>query len=215
MSFPSPGSPGTAVRLQPGTKIGQFYIWKYAGIADDGSWLLYDKDNNIIPASEKTQADKRYIGNAIPKLELSLDNQFTYKNFDLDVFFRSWLKYDVYCMMDMYYGLPNTVDQNILRSQYEKNKNITGEKELCDYFLEDGSFLKLDAVSMGYTIPFKSSKAFIKSLHFTLTGRNLFCLTGYSGLDPEVDVTGLTPGFEGLYVYPRTRTYTLGIQVNF
>jgi TonB-linked SusC/RagA family outer membrane protein len=215
MSFPSPGSPGTAVRLQPGTKIGQFYIWKYAGIAEDGSWLLYDKDNNVIPASEKTQADKRYIGNAIPKLELSLDNQFTYKNFDLDIFFRSWLKYDVYCMMDMYYGLPNTVDQNMLRSQYEKNKNITGEKELCDYFLEDGSFLKLDAVSMGYTLPFKSSKAFIKSLHFTLTGRNLFCLTGYSGLDPEVDVTGLTPGFEGLYVYPRTRTYTLGIQVNF
>ena len=50
---------------------------------------------------------------------------------------------------------------------------------------------------------------------WSLTGRNLFCLTGYTGLDPEINSTGLTPGFEGLYMYPRTRVFTLGASVQF
>jgi hypothetical protein len=52
-------------------------------------------------------------------------------------------------------------------------------------------------------------------MRISLSGRNLFTLTGYSGLDPEINTTGLTPGFEGLYMYPRTRIYTLGVQLNF
>ena len=212
VSFPSPGSPGTAVRLQPDQEIGQFFIWKYAGIDDDGNWLLYDNDENVIKASEKSIADKRYIGNSIPKLVLSWDNTLTWKNFDLSVFFRSWLGHDVFNMTEMYYGLPNVVNKNVLKHAFQKNINIKGEKELCDYFLEDGSFLKLDALTLGYTLKFKKG---IDSVRVSLTGRNLFCLTGYSGLDPEINSTGLTPGFEGLYMYPRTRVFTLGATVQF
>lgn len=211
-SFPSPGSPGTAVRLAPGQKIGQFFIWKYAGIDEDGNWLLYDKDNNIIPASEKTIDDKRYIGNSTPDLELSWDNSITWKNFDFNVFFRSWIGHDIFNMTQMYYGIQNVTGKNILTSALTTNGHIVGEKELCDYFLEDGTFLKLESLSVGYTIKFKKH---IDSLRLTLSGRNLFTLTGYSGLDPEINTTGLTPGFEGLYMYPRTRVYTLGVQLNF
>ena len=212
VSFPSPGSPGTAVRLEPGKEIGQFFLWKYAGIDDDGNWLLYDNDDNVIKASEKSIEDKRYIGSAIPKLVMSWDNSFTWKNFDLSVFFRSWIGHDVFNMTEMYYGLPNVVNKNVLKDAFVKNAHIKGEKELCDYFLEDGSFLKLDAVTMGYTL---KCKKYVDSIHLTLTGRNLFCLTGYTGLDPEINSTGLTPGFEGLYMYPRTRVFTLGASVQF
>lgn len=115
-------------------------------------------------------------------------------------------------MTEMYYGLPNVVNKNVLKDAFEKNAHIKGEKELCDYFLEDGTFLKLDALTLGYTIKFKK---FVDSIHLSLTGRNLFCLTGYSGLDPEINSTGLTPGFEGLYMYPRTRVFTFGASVQF
>ena len=212
VSFPSPGSPGTAVRLEPGGEIGRFFIWKYAGIDEDGNWLLYDNDDNVIKASEKTIEDKRYIGSSIPKLVLSWDNTVTWKGFDLSLFFRSWIGHNVFNMTEMYYGLPNVVNKNMLKDAFTKNAHIKGEKELCDYFLEDGSFLKLDAVTLGYTIKIKR---FVDSIHLSLTGRNLFCLTGYTGLDPEINSTGLTPGFEGLYMYPRTRVFTFGVSVQF
>ena len=212
VSFPSPGSPGTAVRLEPGQRVGQFYIWKYAGIDEDGNWLLYDKDDNIIPAAEKKQEDKRYIGNALPDLVLSWDNTVTWKNFDFNMFFRSWIGHDVFNMTEMYYGLPNAINKNVLRSAYTRNAHIVQEKELCDYFIEDGTFLKLDAISAGYTLELGRM---VRSIRFSLSGRNLLCLTGYRGIDPEVNTTGLTPGFEGLYLYPDTRVYTLGLQVNF
>ena len=211
-SFPSPGSPGTAVRLAPGQEIGQFFIWKYAGIDENGNWLLYDRDNNVIPAEEKTVEDKRYIGSSVPDLELSWDNTVTWKNFDLNIFFRSWIGHEVFNMTEMYYGLQNVTGKNIIASAITKNAHIVGEKELCDYFLEDGTFLKLESLSLGYTLKFKKH---IESLRLSLSGRNLFTLTGYSGLDPEINTTGLTPGFEGLNMYPRTRIYTFGVQLNF
>lgn len=215
--FPTPGSPGKAVRLAPGEDIGQFYIWKYAGIADDGSWLLYDKDNNIIPASQKTPDDKRFIGQATPDVILSWDNSITWKNFDLSLFFRSWIGNDVFNMTEMYHGLQSASGQNTrnrLKSAFGRNAKITGEKELCDYFLEDGSFLKLDAATLGYTLRIPSIKSYVKSIRFTFTARNVFCLTKYRGIDPEVNINGLTPGFEGLEVWPATRVFTLGITIN-
>ena len=212
VSFPSPGSPGTAVRLEPKQRVGQFFVWKYAGIDEDGNWLLYDKDNNIIPATDKTIDDKRYTGNAIPDLVLSWDNSITWKNLDFNIFFRSWIGNDVFNMTEMYYGLPNSINKNVLKTAYTRNAHIVGEKELCDYFIEDGSFLKLDAVSVGYTIPLGKA---VRSIRLSLAGRNLLCLTKYHGLDPEVNTTGLTPGFEGLYLYPKTRVFTFGVQVDF
>ena len=215
--FPTPGSPGKAVRLAPGEDIGRFYIWKYAGIADDGSWLLYDKDNNIIPAAQKTPEDKRFIGQAMPDVILSWDNNISWKNFDLSLFFRSWIGNDVFNMTEMYHGLQSASGQNTrnrLKTAFGRNANITGEKELCDYFLEDGSFLKLDAATLGYTLRIPSIKSYIRSIRFTFTARNVFCLTKYRGIDPEVNTNGLTPGFEGLEVWPSTRVFTFGITLN-
>lgn len=213
--FEAPGSPGTAVRLVAGEKIGRYYIWKYAGIDDDGNWLLYDKDNNVIPANKKTQEDKRFIGNAIPKVIASWDNHIRYKNFDLNLYFRSFIKYDVFNKINMYYGLANVQDQNVLKTAVTKNAHIKGEKELCDYWLEDGSFLKLDAVTLGYKFNIPSLEKYVRDIRVSVTARDLFCITGYSGLDPEVNINGLDPGFEERNTYPKLRTFTLGLQFNF
>ena len=74
VGFPSPGTNGSAGRIEAGTKIGSYYIWKYAGITDNGRWLLYDKNDNVILSDKKTYDDKRYIGNAIPALMVSWDH---------------------------------------------------------------------------------------------------------------------------------------------
>lgn len=94
------------------------------------------------------------------------------------------------------------------------SRNIPGKVVYCSKYLEDASFLKLDNLTLSYNVPLKN-RSFVKSLGFSLTGQNLFVLTGYKGVDPEVKRSGLTPGIEGLSYYPRTRVFTLGASIKF
>ncbi|WP_316749288.1 SusC/RagA family TonB-linked outer membrane protein [Pedobacter gandavensis] len=215
-SFPAPGSPGNAVRLLPGHNIGEFFIWRAAGFTPEGNWMLYDKDGQAFDVTKRTKtiADKAFVGNAIPKVILSWNHSIVYKNFDAGIYLRSWLGYDVFNMINMYYSLPNVKGQNVLREAYDKHKDIKGEKELSDYWLEKGDFLKVDAISLGYTFKQNLIKP-LKSLRLYATGRDLFVLTKYSGLDPEVNINGLDPGFEERNAYPKTRTFMFGVQVGF
>lgn len=215
MSFPSPGSPGNAVRLFPGRPIGQFYVWDFAGFTEEGNWMLYDQEGEAFDVTErtKTNEDKKFIGNAIPDLILAWNHQFYIGNFDVSAYFRSWIGHDVFNMTNMYYGIP-LEGRNVLVENYEAQRDIVGEKELSDYFIEDGDFLKLDALSVGYTFDTNEDN-YLKDLRLYVTGRNLFVLTGYSGIDPEVNINGLDPGFEEYDTYPDTRTYMLGLTANF
>jgi TonB-linked SusC/RagA family outer membrane protein len=214
--FPAPGSPGNAVRLYPGEQIGRFFIWQFAGFTPEGNWMLYDENNEAFDVTQrnKTNADKRFIGNGIPKLQLSWNHSVSYKNWDASVYLRSWLNYDVFNMMAMYYSLPNVQGQNVLKDAYEKHKDIRGEKELSDYWLEKGNFLKVDVISLGYTFNKNWIKP-LKNLRLYASGRDLFVFTKYSGLDPEVNINGLEPGFEERNAYPKTRTFMFGLQANF
>ena len=219
--FPAPGSPGSAVRLYPGQEIGQFYVWQFAGFTEEGNWMLYDEEGNAFDVTEqtKTQEDKAFVGNAIPELRLSWDHTIGYKNWEMNVFFTSWLGHDVFNTINMYYGLPTVDEQNVLERAFDKHKDVTGEKELSDYWIEDADFLKLKVLTLRYNIPAENLGAldFIKegsSIYFT--GRNLFTLTNYSGMDPESNINGLDPGFEWHNnLYPRTRIWTLGVQLTF
>lgn len=214
--FPGPGSPGDAIRLQAGSTIGKYYIWRFAGFDDDGNWLLYDKNNNVIPANQKKNEDKAYVGDAMPKLIVSWDHTFTYKNWDLSIFLRSWIDFDVFNGIDMYYGLSNVKEINVLRDAYDKYKHIKGEKELCDYWLDDGTFLKIDAINLGYNLNLKKYSKYLDNARFYLTVRDVATFTKYGGLNPEIDINGLEPGFEMPNdIYPQTRRYTLGVQLSF
>ena len=215
VNFPAPGAPGTGGRLEEGTMIGSYYLLEYAGLNEEGKWLIYDKNNNVILGDNRTIDDKRYLGNAIPKLIVSWDNMFRYKNLSLGINLRSWLDFDVFNAIDMYYGLANVSNQNVLRSAFLKNRDIKQEKLLCDYWLEDGSFLKIDAISLGYTLNMKKWQKYIDAIDLYLTVRNVACLTGYSGLNPEVNINGLDPGYEWFDLYPETRRYTFGVKLTF
>lgn len=215
VTFPAPGAPGTGGRLENGTKIGQYYLWQSAGFTEDGRWLIYNKDGDVILADNKTYEDKRYIGNAIPTLIISWDNTFRYKDLYLSIALRSWLDFDVFNTINMYYGLSAVSGQNVLRSAFIQNRHIKQDKVLTDYWLEDGSFLKIDAISLGYTLNMKKWQRFIDKIDFYATIRNVACFTGYSGLDPEVSINGLDPGYEWFNQYPETRRYTFGLKVTF
>ncbi len=216
--FPAPGTPGDAARIEEGSTIGSFFIWKFAGFDDEGNFLLYDKDDNVIPATQKTELDKRYIGNYTPKLIAAWNNTFTYKNWDLGINMRSWIDFDVMNTANMYFGIQGRGNNNVLKAAYTKFNHIKGEKQICDYYLEDGTFLKIDAITLGYTFNMKKlTNNMINKIRLWATCGNVCCITGYSGMNPEVNVTGWDQGTEKFWsdYYPTVRTWTFGMQFNF
>lgn len=130
--------------------------------------------------------------------------------------FTSWIDYTIYNAIELEYGLRNVAQGNMLYDAIEKNKLITGRPAPCDYFLYDGTFLKLQNLTLGYTLPMKKYTKHMENIRLYFTGHNLFTLTKYDGLNPEVNITGWDEGIEKKgNVYPQTRTFTLGLQLNF
>ena len=204
-------------RIEKGQSLGNFYMWKYAGHTTDGEWLVYDKDGEIIRASQATAADRVKVGNGMPKLTMSSSHNFRYKNIDLSLFFRGAFGYDIFNIHDFYYGTRNFTG-NRLQKAYGKNFQISGNSNpvVCDYFLEKGDYLKLDMVTLGYT--FNLSKCrFLDRVRLYGTVKNVFTLTKFSGIDPSnYQVNGLTPGAQGSRDYfPSTRQFILGMTVDF
>ncbi len=96
------------------------------------------------------------------------------------------------------------------------NPTSIGRPIAMSYAVEDGSFLRLNTATLGYTLPLEwTCKAGLNKVRFYMSGYNLFTITGYSGYDPEVNIaTGLTPNIDN-DAYPRSRTYTFGVQLTF
>ena len=213
--LPTPGLPGPAIRLEEGKPIGSFFGWRYAGTDAEGNILVWSKDGRKIPTTERTEEDKNFIGNGVPKVQLSFSHTFTWKNFDLRLFFTSWQGYDLLNLKQMYYGLQNVPVTNLLEDAYTRNDAIKGDKIYCDYFLENGNFLKLEELTLGYKIPLPDNK-WIQSLRCYFSVNNVFTLTGYTGGDPaNINVNGVEPGIETTSIYPVARTFTLGLSVQF
>ena len=204
-------------RIQKGKSIGTYYMWKYAGHTTDGEWLVYDKDGDIIRASQASDADRQKVGNGMPKFTMSTSQNFRYRNFDLSLFFRGAFGYDIFNIHDFYYGTRNFTG-NRSHKAYGKNFQISGTANpvVCDYFLEKGDYLKLDMVTLGYTFNPKSCR-FLDRVRLYGTMKNVFTLTKFSGVDPSTyQVNGLTPGAEGSRTYfPSTRQFIVGLQVDF
>jgi TonB-dependent starch-binding outer membrane protein SusC len=216
--LPSPGNPGNAFRLQDGVELGSFYGYKYAGVDEQGKMLIWKEaregGDKILSTQTDPNRDKTYLGNGMPRYELTWGNTLGYKNFDLSLYFRGRFDYQILNMYQMYYGLVAESGTNLLRDAYDRNGHITSGKVISDYFLENGDFFRLDNVTLGWT-PQLGIKH-LSSLRLYGTVRNVFVMTKYSGLDPNtVNVTGLTPGLGGLDVYPITRNFSLGAQINF
>jgi TonB-linked SusC/RagA family outer membrane protein len=220
--LPAPGSPGNIQRIQEGHSIGEFYTLRSAGVNDAGALLVYKKDGSIVQANLASNDDKQFVGNGLPKFIASMGNTFRYKRFDLGIFLRGTFGYKIFNTSAFYIGTPSSQsDANVLKSAYDSNSKYSLLKSnattsiASDYFLENGAFLKIDNVSLGYRQPLKTK--YLNSVRVYAAGRNLHTFTGFTGGDPDlVQVNGLTPGVNtSLNYYPSTLQLIFGLQVTF
>ena len=213
---PGPGSSEYFFRVEEGGKIGQFYGYEHAGIDENGLLLIYDNEGKKVNASQADPSYKRNIGNGAPKHFLSWSNSFRYKNWDLSMLFRSALGYQIFNMRKYGMGLQGAGTDNVLRTAYTKYNDVQSSGGIISsYFLEDGDYLKLDNVTVGYNFTPKKRKI-VENLRVYLTAKNLFTLTGYEGNDPSiVTSTGITPGIDTNSAYPQATQLSLGVTLRF
>jgi len=212
--LPAPGNLGSAIRLEEGGKIGNFYGKRFAGFDNDGKWQFYKADGSIVTGSTGlNQDDLTVIGNGVPKYNLSLGNTFGYRGFDLSVFFRGKFGFDILNVKDMYFGNAQWLPNNLLRSAITTHARLNDATQYSDYYLENGSFVKLDNLTLGYTFPLKTP--YVRNMRMYVTGRNILTITGYSGTDPELQDTGFEAGMDNRGFYPRTQSWAVGLNIGF
>lgn len=201
-----------------GGEINEFFGYRYAGFKD-GVMLVYNKDGEAIPTTEAKEDDKEYIGNATPKHFLGWNNSFRYKNWDLNVMFRGAFGFNIFNMRKYGMGLKGCGTDNVLRTAYTDDKDVTtGGGVISSYFLEKGDYMKLESVTLGYSITPKSRKI-VDSFRIYLNAKNIFTITGYSGTDPSIiPVTGIAssgtdylPGIDQTSAYPTATQVSLGV----
>lgn len=211
-------------RMEVGRSMGQFYGMKSVGVSENGLWLIENaKTGEIEEFTDNMLSNddyRQYLGNALPKLYLGWNNSFRYKNFDLSFQMTGQFGFKILNEPRAYYE-NNSIAYNRLKSvqkapyggQYTLS---TAQKQtFVSYYLEDGDFLKITNITLGYNIPLKSSK-FVKNIRAYVSADNLFCITGYDGLDPEMsngDIWSL--GIDWRDKYPSTRSFTFGLNVSF
>ena len=219
----APGIVGVATqRMLPKYDLGTFFGFEYAGVSEDGKWLIKGNDNEIHYLDDVSQSDaqKKPIGNALPDFEMGWSNNFTYKDWDLSASFRAVVGHDIYNATKQVFGNPDYITQrNVLDEALALDGYVGGAYQSLSYYIEDGSFLKLDNINLGYNLPKNTIKG-ISSLRIYTSINNVFTLTNYDGIDPEVNFSGGDKnkgeayfGIDQYNIYPKTRTITFGINV--
>lgn len=203
-------------RIDVGGAIGNFYGYKSIDIDEKGEWILEGKDGKTIKYADRTQADKQYIGNGLPKWYAGWNNTIRYKNWDLNITMRGAFGFQILNTQRMFYENPN-IPYNRLKSAFDKvydKQLLTIGQEYVSYYVEDGDYWKIDNITLGYTFNTKKI-TWLQNLRVYASGLNLLTITGYKGLDPEVNRSGLDPGVDSRDKYPTTRTFTAGVNITF
>lgn len=197
-------------RLIEGESLGTFYGPIFLGTDTDGKDVLLGQNDDGTVPEEKWEK----LGCAYPKVTMSWSNTFLWRKWDLSFSLRASLGGKVLNDMAMRYANLDRLGLNNISSDFLDDQGHTelGTKYSSKY-VEDGSFLKMDNLTLGYTFTFPSK--FIQTLRLNFTAQNVFTITKYKGIDPEVGITGLEPGLEGLTYYPRTTEFTFGVTAKF
>lgn len=191
----------------------------YKNTSPGDMWFV-DVDGN----GEINDLDRTVIGNPSPDCIFGFNNTFSYKNFDLSIFFQGALGNQVWngvrasheSMNSTYNQLASTLERwtgegtssSMPRAIYADPNN---NSRASTRWLENGSYAKLKNLTFGYTLPENwTNRAKVKALRLYVSFDNLCTITNYSGLDPEVGLSGLDYG-----VYPSARTYMFGVSVKF
>lgn len=212
-------------RTDVGHPIASFYGYKTDGLDDTGNLKFQDLNGD----GTIDDQDQTFIGNPYPDLVYGITAGVEYKGFDFSFFMLGNQGQDIYKA----YIRPDAINVNkpasFTNSWTSSNTNTSvarsnlfgsnnGHDQISDYYIEDGSFLKLKTITIGYTLPKRISNYLKASkIRFYVTAQNLFMITNYSGIDPEIGQSsagafldvGIDRGF-----YPQPRTILGGFQIN-
>lgn len=219
-------SGNTAQRILPGQPLGTFWGAEFVGIDNEGKQLFNNytvtRENGVITSrtldgttTSPDGDDQTIIGNANPDFSLGWRGNLRFKRIDASFLWRGEFGRDVFNNTALVYSTQSAVLQgrNFLRSALDQADGLTEPAIYSSRWVEDGSFFRLQNVTVGYTfkLPGKGGDA-----RFYVSGDNLLLFTPYSGYDPEVftDVGLASRGIDYL-AYPRARTFTSGLRVQF
>ncbi|WP_184545303.1 SusC/RagA family TonB-linked outer membrane protein [Mucilaginibacter sp. FT3.2] len=205
------GYGATNAFLVVGQPIGTYLIYKHTGVDANGvETFAGQKADGSFDATPQSKA--RYnAGQVLPKYNYAFTPSFTYKNFDASMVWRGAGGNKVYNGLRADLSmLENIGKQNVLQSAIATG--IHSSPVSSDEWLENGSFLRWENLSLGYRINVSNIK-FISALRISVTGQNLALITKYKGLDPEVDASGGSSSGGDYGIYPRTRTFSAGLNV--
>lgn len=201
-------------KIQPNAQPGDF---KFAKLGESGE--LNDDD------------DRTFIGDPNPDLIYGFNLGFSYKNFDVSMAFQGTIGNDIWNVAKG--SLASAGRQNALADAYTKawtkdgdldavypritNSDSNNNMRGSSFYVENGSYLRLQNMQIGYTLPShicQKSKLF-SSCRFYVSGQNIFTLTGYSGLDPELGINNPLDMGVDTTRYPSSRTFTFGVNLQF
>ena len=201
--------------LIEGQSVGTFYGYKLLTIKD-GVWYYHTPAGGVVDGAGAAEGYRQPLGNAQPWFTFGWDNSFKYKNFDATVFLRGVVGNKILNLTRWAYGPRASAADNIFMKDVSKTNTVLSNKaQFSDYYLEDGSYVKLDNITVGYTFKLKE-KSLIDHLRVYVTGQNLATLTAYSGQDPEVNTTSVwSAGIDYCDFYPTVATVLFGVNISF
>ncbi|MBQ9522217.1 MAG: TonB-dependent receptor [Paludibacteraceae bacterium] len=211
------------VRNTPGRPLGSFYGYKTGGVDPETGELIYLDTNGD---GEVTAADRTYIGNPNPVVTLGMTNSFHFYGVSISFLLQGVVGNKIFNAGRIETeGMYNPYNQSTrVLDRWRRPGMITDipkagfDMRISDYFVEDGSFLRLKDLTIGYEFSGKwMQKIGLTRLQPYFSAQNLFTITKYMGMDPEVNQNGNSGTVQGLDygTYPQTRTFVLGINIEF
>lgn len=198
--------------IRPGYPVGAFWSANVLKIDDQGKYVFEDvnKDGKIT----ENDADRVYGGSPLPKLTVSLGNNVSYKNWSLSVFFNGQFGNKIMNAERMLYARQVgrlDLQENTLREAATSvvKDDRTGA---YNYWIEDGSFIRLANARVAYRLP---SVGVLKNGQVYVSGQNLFVITKFKGVDPEMNTGFATAGVYTKEQFPRTRGFQVGVNFSF
>ncbi|MGD0754147.1 MAG: SusC/RagA family TonB-linked outer membrane protein [Bacteroidales bacterium] len=217
-----PGRNDELIKVEEGKPIGQIQALVFKGIDESGNLILVDQNND----GYIDQRDLTVVGNGLPKFLIGFGNMVTYKNWDLNVFFRGVFGHDLINSFRALYESPNLIiSYNVPKTaanMITTTNQVFAGQMFSSTDIENASFVSLDNFSLGYSFRLPENSQ-ISKIRVYLAGNNLFYITKYKGSDPNPRYgdseysayTPLVPGIDRMDSWPRTRSFTVGANVVF
>lgn len=211
------GAPGLnnilVIRVKEGEKIGDIMAPTYEGLDDQGRRIITDVNGD---GTINQEDDAIVAGNGLPDFEMGWSNSFNYKNLDLNFTIRGAFGHSLVNINRAYYESPAASNNyNPVRTKYYLPE-LTQPESWNSYYVEKADFVKLDNITLGYNFEIAKTSP-IKSFRLYASGQNLFVISGYTGVDPEVHYSygnsPLAPGIDDRNSYFRTKTVSLGLNI--